>query len=515
MINSARILPLNNTYMNNKEYGEQLNYIFGVDDFCSHLSKLSFDEQVRFLTKDTPHGISDEIVLELLAEMLDPSKAVFGLTIENIKEMCLQYLKDDPAFGEVNLVLVSSLELNAKAIVAPNKNYFIQFNRGLMIFPAVISQIMMKLDWWNLKTENERIPGSWHQLTLIALAVATNEFDVIAIDETLTSSIKKHAFNEKYIAAGGLMEVFFVLHEYAHIKLRHLDGDGSIELEQEMDADLFAINAMHAHLIPKNDEDIFLGYACMLLLFHDLVIKIQEMCLGFTPNPTHPTGIQRWNRIRSSFPNQAESNFLERLELFFELLSVQIVPIVKILMLKVATASEQRKDFLRAQKFYQYLIRIAGEAPKVLHRLGLTHYSLNQYQQAMECLDRSLLLYQYDPDVWYDKGLFLANSNNLISAIVAFDKAIELDDLFEKAYVNRATVFLQNGTCDLAIRDLKKAIQLDPLDSLAFLNLGAAYLMLKKYKKARGYLETAKKFGNSQVINLADHMIISIKENLK
>ena len=65
----------------------------------------------------------------------------------------------------------------------------------------------------------------------------------------------------------------------------------------------------------------------------------------------------------------------------------------------------------------------------------------------------------------YHQGLYT-------EAISHYDKAIQLDPDFAKAYINRGNSNFQLGQYQTAITDYTKAIELDPDDALAYINRG-------------------------------------------
>jgi len=83
-----------------------------------------------------------------------------------------------------------------------------------------------------------------------------------------------------------------------------------------------------------------------------------------------------------------------------------------------------------------------------------------------------------------NQGVVYNNEAEYDKAIVAFNKAIELDPDFAPAYNNRGWAYIELGKYGQAIDDCGKAIELDPRLALAYSNRGLAYIELGQYEKA-------------------------------
>jgi Tfp pilus assembly protein PilF len=82
---------------------------------------------------------------------------------------------------------------------------------------------------------------------------------------------------------------------------------------------------------------------------------------------------------------------------------------------------------------------------------------------------------------FYNRGVDLLNEGKYQEAIAEFDKAIQLDPKYAKAYSNRGYAYTLIQQYDLGIADCTTAIQLDPGDATGYYNRGFAYLLTNKY----------------------------------
>ncbi len=81
---------------------------------------------------------------------------------------------------------------------------------------------------------------------------------------------------------------------------------------------------------------------------------------------------------------------------------------------------------------------------------------------------------------YFEKGKDKANLGSYYAAIKDFDKAIEMDPLFLKAYVTRAAAKESTGDFQGAIDDYTKATELSPDYALAYYNRGLVKITIRQ-----------------------------------
>ncbi|MDD1757109.1 MAG: tetratricopeptide repeat protein [Methanotrichaceae archaeon] len=85
---------------------------------------------------------------------------------------------------------------------------------------------------------------------------------------------------------------------------------------------------------------------------------------------------------------------------------------------------------------------------------------------------------------WFNKGMNLSNQSKYGDALVAFDKAIELNPQYADAWRIKGAILTCLGKYDEAIKDLDKAIQMDPQDALVWTNIGFTLYCEGRYIEA-------------------------------
>lgn len=92
---------------------------------------------------------------------------------------------------------------------------------------------------------------------------------------------------------------------------------------------------------------------------------------------------------------------------------------------------------------------------------------------------------------WLLLGNILQDQGKIDEAAFMYNRAIQIDETFYKAYYNLGNLYLQDGRTNMAIEEYKKVIKLKPEYPYAHYNLGCAYIKLGKLGKAKYELLTA------------------------
>ena len=92
---------------------------------------------------------------------------------------------------------------------------------------------------------------------------------------------------------------------------------------------------------------------------------------------------------------------------------------------------------------------------------------------------------------WLLIGNIMQDQGKIDEAVFMYNKSIEADENFYKAYYNLGNLYLHDGRPNMAIEQYKKVIKLKPEYAYAHYNLACAYIKLGKYSKAKYELLTA------------------------
>lgn len=182
-------------------------------------------------------------------------------------------------------------------------------------------------------------------------------------------------------------------------------------------------------------------------------------------------------------------------------------------------AGETSTVFFRQQAFNGGVDQIftsqgVGKA-YVFNWLGLTETALQNYRQALIHFDSAIRLSPQDPDIFVNKGIALAKSNNPEKAKIEYAKALQLDPhhalakynstvlqkgmltstgLLDSAiadnptlpyvYAERGYERMQQENYTDALQDYNTAIRIDPTQADYFLNRGVVKEKLRQYQGA-------------------------------
>ena len=123
-------------------------------------------------------------------------------------------------------------------------------------------------------------------------------------------------------------------------------------------------------------------------------------------------------------------------------------------------------------------------------------YAENNIEKALE-LFLTIPEDQRSPQNWLLLGNILQDQGKIDEALFMYQKAINVDNKFYKAYYNLGNLYLKEGKINMAIAEYKKAIKIKPEYAYAHYNLACAYIMQEKYFKAKYELYLATDYKNT------------------
>ena len=160
---------------------------------------------------------------------------------------------------------------------------------------------------------------------------------------------------------------------------------------------------------------------------------------------------------------------------------------------------QNRKEHENAIKHYtQAIVRNPKFAEAYVNR-GIAHYNMNKYDSAIKDCKTAKAL-ELKPNlavvVQYNLGNAYREKGEYDEAIKAYEEAIDLSPYFAYVYYNNlGFVYRRKGEYKKAIEAYNDAIKLKGDYDRAYCNRGEAWLHIKKWKKAKDDLTTAKGMG--------------------
>ncbi|WP_138159641.1 tetratricopeptide repeat protein [Peptoniphilus catoniae] len=151
-----------------------------------------------------------------------------------------------------------------------------------------------------------------------------------------------------------------------------------------------------------------------------------------------------------------------------------------------------KEEYTEAIRFYKKALEFANEYEKenILFELADIYLIIKDYKQA-ECIYKNILKEnKSSAGAYYGLGMI----NDLIGgetefSISYYEKAIENDPNYDRAYYYLAHCFYNKGQFNKAIDLFEKTIALDELDYISYNDLGSIYEERKDYKKALYYVK--------------------------
>jgi tetratricopeptide (TPR) repeat protein len=121
---------------------------------------------------------------------------------------------------------------------------------------------------------------------------------------------------------------------------------------------------------------------------------------------------------------------------------------------------------------------------QLFFEIGNLFNSLERYEESIADFDKAIELNPNYVKAWGNRGIAKGNLQKHKEAISDFDKAIELNPNFSEALSNRGAAKANLRRYEEAIADYDRAIELNPNFSEALSNRGAAKDTLQKYEEA-------------------------------
>jgi tetratricopeptide (TPR) repeat protein len=132
----------------------------------------------------------------------------------------------------------------------------------------------------------------------------------------------------------------------------------------------------------------------------------------------------------------------------------------------------------------KYYITESKKGPINFRNEGYGFIQSQEYEKAIDSLDKSIELSPKSPLSYYYRGYAYLKERDYDRAILDLEKSISLDPNPSDPYASLAIAQVELKDYEGAIRAATKAIILNPKDASSYYNRGLAYYYLKEYEKA-------------------------------
>ncbi|MGL6136803.1 MAG: tetratricopeptide repeat protein, partial [Planktothrix sp.] len=155
-----------------------------------------------------------------------------------------------------------------------------------------------------------------------------------------------------------------------------------------------------------------------------------------------------------------------------------------------ALALEQAGYFESAQAKYQQILELDQDNIQALEGLARAYFYYEQYDQALEVLERCLVLDGTQGNQYYSLGLVWEKLGNITEAILAYQRAIELDADGINSYLKLGDLLTELGEFQTAQFYYQQGIDRQPLAAMGYLKLGNLFLGQNRVEDAIAIYET-------------------------
>lgn len=137
-------------------------------------------------------------------------------------------------------------------------------------------------------------------------------------------------------------------------------------------------------------------------------------------------------------------------------------------------------------------------ASEAYSAMGDEYLALNNTQQAIECYENALRIYNEDQEIHYKLGNTYAQIKQEQKAIECYKKAVAIDPKYDDAYFQMGYTYGELGQNEKAIECYEKTVSINPNSSGAYNNMGVAYDALGQTQKAIQCYEKAIETGPNE-----------------
>lgn len=167
-------------------------------------------------------------------------------------------------------------------------------------------------------------------------------------------------------------------------------------------------------------------------------------------------------------------SFIQRTITGLYISSVCFAQVDSIGSLKAGIVQFNQGNYEVAQVELQKAVELNPKSPDVYFYLAEVSFILNETRKSMEYYNKSIELNLRYAKAYKGRGMVKAKFKDFYGAIEDFSKAIDIDNKYSDAYFNRGLSYYNLKDYKEAIADFTKVIEFNPKDYEAYLHRGTA-----------------------------------------
>ena len=153
----------------------------------------------------------------------------------------------------------------------------------------------------------------------------------------------------------------------------------------------------------------------------------------------------------------------------------------------LAYEHHKNNDLIKAQQYYEKLLKIDSTRFDVCNNLGVIYQSQGDLHNAQSCYEKALLLNPLYVDALNNLGTLYKVQNDLSSAQDCYEKALYLSPNNANLHSNLAALYRIKGDLHVAKNYYKKALSIDAKHIDALNNLTLIYKWTNDFEEAEMY----------------------------
>ncbi|HWR01332.1 MAG TPA: tetratricopeptide repeat protein [Chlorobaculum sp.] len=146
----------------------------------------------------------------------------------------------------------------------------------------------------------------------------------------------------------------------------------------------------------------------------------------------------------------------------------------------------QKAQLAQAQSIYEEILKVTPDHFDALHLLGVIAAQTQQFQRAVDLMDKAVASFPHDAGCYFNRGLALKELGQLEAAIASYDRALALKPDYAEAWLNRGLAYHGLRQLSLSVESYDRAIALKPDYAEAWSNRGVVLVELKELEPAVG-----------------------------